>query len=92
MKILVADDLPASALDLLHKEGWDIDARTGRTPEQLAHDLKDADAIMVRSATRVTSSLIDAAVARGSEAVPAQLREVVLSAVAMARGSPEGTD
>jgi D-3-phosphoglycerate dehydrogenase len=61
VKILVADDLPASALDLLHKEGWDIDARTGRTPEQLAHDLKDADAIMVRSATRVTSSLIDAA-------------------------------
>ena len=61
MKILVADDLPASALDLLHKEGWDIDARTGRTAEQLANDLSDADAIVVRSATRVTSALIDAA-------------------------------
>ncbi len=61
MKILVADDLPASALDLLRAEGWDIDARTGRTPEQLANDLKDADAIVVRSATRVTSALIDAA-------------------------------
>ena len=61
VKILVADDLPASALDLLREEGWDIDARTGRTPEQLADDLKDADAIVVRSATRVTSALIDAA-------------------------------
>ena len=54
MKIVVADDLPASALDLLRAEGWDIDARTGRAPEQLAADLKDADAIVVRSATKVT--------------------------------------
>jgi len=61
VKILVADDLPASALDLLRKEGWDIDARAGRTAEQLANDLSDADAIVVRSATRVTSTLIDAA-------------------------------
>jgi D-3-phosphoglycerate dehydrogenase len=61
VKILVADDLPASAVDLLRKEGWDIDARTGRTAEQLANDLSDADAIVVRSATRVTSALIDAA-------------------------------
>jgi D-3-phosphoglycerate dehydrogenase / 2-oxoglutarate reductase len=61
LKILVADDLPASAIDILRHEGWDIDARTGRTPEQLAHDLKDADAIVVRSATRVTAALIAAA-------------------------------
>jgi D-3-phosphoglycerate dehydrogenase len=61
VKILVADDLPASAVDLLRTEGWEIDARTGRTPDQLASDLKDADAIVVRSATRVTSALIDAA-------------------------------
>ena len=61
MKILVADDLPSSALDLLRGEGWEVDARTGRSPEQLASDVKDADAIVVRSATRVTSALIDAA-------------------------------
>jgi D-3-phosphoglycerate dehydrogenase len=61
VKILVADDLPNSALNLLRAEGWEIDARTGRAPDQLAHDLKDADAIVVRSATRVTSALIDAA-------------------------------
>jgi hypothetical protein len=36
VKIVVADDLPASALDLLRAEGWEIDARTGRAPEQLA--------------------------------------------------------
>jgi len=61
VKILVADDLPSSALDLLRGEGWEVDARTGRSPEQLAGDVQDADAIVVRSATRVTSALIDAA-------------------------------
>ena len=61
MHILVADDLPASALDLLRAEGWHVDARTGRTPEQLAADLADADAIVVRSATKVTAPLINAA-------------------------------
>jgi D-3-phosphoglycerate dehydrogenase len=61
MHIVVADDLPASALDLLRAEGWHVDARTGRTPEQLAADLADADAIVVRSATKVTAPLINAA-------------------------------
>jgi D-3-phosphoglycerate dehydrogenase len=61
LKIVVADDLPASALDILRAEGWTVDARTGRAPEQLAIDLADADAIVVRSATKVTSALINAA-------------------------------
>src|SRR5918992_1558846 len=61
MKIVVADDLPASALDLLRAEGWNVDARSGRAPDQLAADLQDADAIVVRSATKVTAPLIAAA-------------------------------
>jgi D-3-phosphoglycerate dehydrogenase len=61
LKIVVADDLPASALDLLRAEGWNVDARTGRTPEQLLADVADADAIVVRSATKVTAAVIAAA-------------------------------
>lgn len=61
MKIVVADDLPASALALLTAEGWNVDARSGRTPEALAADLADADALVVRSATKVTAALIAAA-------------------------------
>ena len=54
MKIVVADDLPASALDLLRAEaGWQVDARSGRSPAELAADLADADALLVRSATKV---------------------------------------
>src|SRR3954466_8818020 len=62
VKIVVADDLPASALELLRSEsGWVIDARSGRKPDALAQDLADADCILVRSATKVTAALMDAA-------------------------------
>ena len=62
MKIVVADDLPASALELLRAEaGWTVDARAGRPPAALAADLADADALLVRSATKVTAQLLDAA-------------------------------
>ena len=61
MLIVIADDLPKSAVELLRAEGWTVDARSGRTPEQLKGDLPDADAIVVRSATKVTADIIAAA-------------------------------
>lgn len=61
MHIVVADDLPASALELFRAEGWSVDARTGRAPDQLKTDLADADALVVRSATKVTPDVIAAA-------------------------------
>src|SRR6185436_8906507 len=46
LKIVVSDDLPASALELLRAEtGWVVDARSGRQPAALAADLADADAL-----------------------------------------------
>ena len=62
MKIVVADELPASALELIRAEaGWVVDARSGRKPDVLAADLADADALLVRSATKVDAALMDAA-------------------------------
>src|SRR5437667_11476994 len=62
MRIVVADDLPASALELIRAEpGWVVDARPGRTPAALAADLADADGLLVRSATKVDARLMDAA-------------------------------
>ena len=46
---------------MLRAEGWSVDARPGRAPEQLATDVADAEAIVVRSATKVTAPLIQAA-------------------------------
>lgn len=61
LKIVISDDLPASALELLRAEGWQVDARSGRAPADLAKDLADADALLVRSATKVTKDLLAAA-------------------------------
>jgi len=62
MKIVVADELPPSALELIRAEaGWVVDARSGRSPDVLAADLADADGLLVRSATKVDAALMDAA-------------------------------
>ena len=58
MKIIVADDLPTSALDLLRRERWNVDARSGRSRDELLADVADADALIVRSATKVTADVI----------------------------------
>ena len=59
--IVIADSLPASAGDALRAAGWTVDAKPGRKPDELARDLADADALIVRSATQVTASLIESA-------------------------------
>jgi D-3-phosphoglycerate dehydrogenase len=59
MHIVIADQLPSSAVDLLSSvPGWTIDARTARPPDVLARDLSRADALIVRSATKVDVALI----------------------------------
>jgi D-3-phosphoglycerate dehydrogenase len=62
MHIVIADQLPASAVELLRSvSGWTIDARSGRAPDELTRDLAQADALVVRSATKVTAALMAAA-------------------------------
>ena len=61
MKIVIADGLPASAIETLKHPDWIIDNRQARPPSELAADLQDADALVVRSATKVTREMIDAA-------------------------------
>ena len=62
MHIVIADQLPASAVGLLTSlAGCTVDAKAGRAPADLARDLANADALVVRSATHVDEALIAAA-------------------------------
>lgn len=62
MRIVVSDDLPASAVDLLRAvDGWHVDARAGRSRAELLRDVAGADALLVRSATTVDRELLEAA-------------------------------
>ncbi len=59
MKIVVAEPLSPAALELLHSQkGWDI---VVSDPKSYGEHLADADALMVRSAVKVNSAVLDKA-------------------------------
>jgi len=58
MNIVIADGLPASALEILQQPNWTVDNRQGRPTSELMADLATADALVVRSATKVTREMI----------------------------------
>lgn len=61
-KILVADTLAEEGLEILKTEkGVSIDIKTGLNPEGLSKIIKGYDAVIVRSATRITKEVIDSA-------------------------------
>lgn len=62
MHIVIADQLPSSALDFFRAiPGATVDAVAGRPAADLARDVATADAIVVRSATTVDEALMAAA-------------------------------
>jgi len=59
MKILVADRISPIGVDLFKaQEGFDVVEAYGSSPEQILELAKDADAIAVRSDTRITAEVI----------------------------------
>jgi (S)-sulfolactate dehydrogenase len=60
-RILVADDLSAEAVERLRARGIEPEVRVGLTPAQLVGAIAPFDGLLVRSATRVTAQVIEAA-------------------------------
>ena len=60
-RVLVADDLSAAGVEILRLAGLEVDVRTGLAPEALEAIIGDYDAIAVRSATKITASLLEKA-------------------------------
>ncbi len=60
-KIFVADDVSESGLEPLRAAGFTVDKRTGLSPEELRAVLPEYDGLVVRSETKVTAALMDAA-------------------------------
>ncbi len=62
-KVLISDSLSKEALEILEKEKeLKVDVNTKLTPDELKKTIKDYDALLVRSATKVTKDIIAAAV------------------------------
>ena len=60
MKVLVADKIADSGIDKL-RETYDVDVKTGLSEAELLDVIGAYDALIVRSATRATRPVIDAA-------------------------------
>lgn len=61
MKVLVSDPLAAEAVNIMKDAGFEID-ETKYSPEELVQKAGEFDAILVRSATKVTREVIEAGV------------------------------
>jgi D-3-phosphoglycerate dehydrogenase len=59
MRILITDGIERSGADILLKEGFELTEKALK-PEELINAISDYDAIIVRSATKVTKEVIDA--------------------------------
>jgi D-3-phosphoglycerate dehydrogenase len=62
MKVLVSDNLEDVGLDVLRREAdIQVDVRPGLKPDELKAIIADYDALIIRSATKVTEELLQAA-------------------------------
>lgn len=62
MKVLISDNLHKSGIAILERNpNIEVVVKPGMTPEELKEAIRDADALAIRSATRVTKEIIDAA-------------------------------
>ncbi len=62
MKILVSDDLESIGIRLFEEEaGFDVDVKTGLDPDTLKSIIAGYDALVIRSSTRVTEAILEAA-------------------------------
>lgn len=58
-KVLISDKVDASCKDILLKNGIEVDLKPGRSVDELKADIKNYDALIVRSATKVTPEIIE---------------------------------
>ncbi len=61
MKVLVADPISPKGVELLKKQGFETVEAYGSTPEQIKELIKDADAVIVRSETKITADVLECA-------------------------------
>lgn len=61
IKVFVADDVSEIGLEPLRSAGFKVEKRTGLKGDALFEAVRDVDALIVRSETKVTAELMDAA-------------------------------
>ncbi len=60
-RVLISDKMDPNAARIFEERGCDVDVITGETPEQLIARIGDYDGLAIRSSTKVTKAVLDAA-------------------------------
>ena len=61
VKVLISDPMDPKAAAIFRERGIEVDEITGETPDQLIARIGDYDGLAIRSSTKVTKALLDAA-------------------------------
>lgn len=61
MKVLVSDSISPKGVEILKKAGLEVDLKTGMKPDELKACIGDYHGLVIRSATKVTADIIEAA-------------------------------
>ena len=61
-RVLVSDPVAAEGVAILRRGGFDVDVRTGLNHDELRAIIGQYEALAVRSETKVTAEILDAAV------------------------------
>lgn len=61
MKVLISDNLSTRGVDILKKAGLEVEFRSKTTVEEIEKMIGDYDALIIRSATKVTAGLLEKA-------------------------------
>jgi D-3-phosphoglycerate dehydrogenase len=59
MKILITDPIEKSCVDILTREGFQVDLKPGLPPDEIKKIIGEYAALVVRSGTKVTADIID---------------------------------
>jgi D-3-phosphoglycerate dehydrogenase len=60
-KVLISDKMDPKAAQIFRERGVEVDEITGKTPEELAAMIGEYDGLAIRSSTKVTKAILDAA-------------------------------
>lgn len=61
MRVLVSDNISSKGVEILRNAGLAVDVKTGLKPDELKSIIGDYQALVVRSATKATQDIIEAA-------------------------------
>ncbi|MBU4260023.1 MAG: phosphoglycerate dehydrogenase, partial [Proteobacteria bacterium] len=61
MKVLISDNLGEAGIKMFQEEGFEVDVNMGLSPDELKGIIGNYDALIIRSATKVTEDLLESA-------------------------------